>query len=161
MFQYVDTDQEGCVIRDRVATIFGVDPSRVILRLHPDTGLVRYFRLCGRVLLVSAGEPKQVINEIIDELSREWDYLTDGIPNVFDSPGGVYVRGVTGRSVRAVHGHRPGPDAKYHLVYEDDTVAIGTIEDAKRFLHSVSSAEAVLATKKGTNDDWRRDPVWV
>ena len=149
MFQYVDTDQDGYVIRDRVATIFGVDPSRVILKLHPDTGLVRYFRLCGRVLVNSPGEPKQVINAVIDELSREWDYLTDGIPNVFDSPEGAYVRGVSGRAVRAVQGQRPGPDAKYHLICGDDTVAFGTIKEAKRFLHSASSAEAVLATKKG------------
>lgn len=149
MFQYVDTDQDKEFIRDRVATIFGVDPSQVILKMHPNTGLVRYFRLCGRVLLVSKGEPKQVINEIIDELGREWDYLTDGIPNVFDSLDGVYVRGVTGRAVRAVQGHRLGPDAKYHLLREGVTVAFGTQEEAKRFLHSASSAEAVLATKKG------------
>ena len=151
MFQYVDTDADVYVIRDRVATIFGVDPSRVILKIDPDSGLVRYFRLCGRVLLVSKGEPKQVVNEIIDELSREWDYLTDGIPNVFDSPEGVYVRGVSGRAVRAVQGHRPGQDAKYHLICDDDTVAFGTLEEAKRFLHSASSAEAVLATKKGVS----------
>ena len=149
MFQYVDTDQDGYIIRDRVAMIFGVDPSRVILKLHPETGLVLYFRLCGRVLIVSAGEPKQVINAIIDELSREWDYLTGGMPNVFDSPDGVYVRGVSGRAVRAVQGQRPGPDTKYHLICGGDTVAFGTIKEAKRFLHSASSAEAVLATKKG------------
>ena len=151
MFQYVDTDQEGYVIRDRVATIFGVDPIRVILKIDPDSGLVRYFRLCGRVLLVSKGEPKQVVNEIIDELSREWDYLTDGIPNVIDDTNGTYTRGSTRRSVRAVQGHRLGPDAKYHLICNDDTVAFGTREEAKRFLHSASSAEAVLATKKGVS----------
>lgn len=149
MFQYVDTDQDKEVIRDRVATIFGVDPSRVILKIDPDSGLVRYFRLCGRVLLVSKGELKQVVNEIIDELSREWDYLTGGIPNVIDDPNGTYTRRSTNRAVRPVQGHRPGPDANYHLVREGETVAYGTIEEAKRFLHSASSAEAVLATKRG------------
>ena len=149
MFQYVDTDQEKDVICERVATIFGIDPSRVVLKLHPDTGLVRYFRLCGRVLVISKGEPKQVINEIIDELSREWDYLTGGIPNVIDDPNGTYTRRSTNRAVRPVQGWRPGPDAKYHLIREGETVAFGTIEEAKRFLHSSSSAEAVLATKKG------------
>lgn len=149
MFQYVDTDQDKEVIRDRVATIFGVDPSRVVLKIHPHTGLVRYFRLCGRVLLVSKGEPKQVINEIIDELSWEWDYLTDGIPNVIDDPNGTYTRGSTNRAVRPVQGRIPGLDARYHLIREGETVAYGTIEEAKRFLHSASSAEAVLATKKG------------
>ena len=151
MFQYVDTDQEGYVIRDRVATIFGVDPSRVVLKIHPGTGLVRYFRLCGRVLLVSNGEPKQVINEIIDELSREWDYMTDGIPNVIDDSNGTYTRGSTNRAVRPVQGWRPGPDAKYHILRDGDTVSFGTREEAKRFLHSASSAEAVLATKKGVS----------
>ena len=151
MFHYVDTDQEKDVICERVATIFGIDPSRVILRLHPDTGLVVYFRLYGRVLVKSTGEPKQVINEVIDELGREWDYFTEGIPNVFDDPDGTYVRGATGRAVRAVQGHRPGPDAKYHLMWEDNTVGFGTMEEAKMYLHSASSAEAVLATKKGVS----------
>lgn len=152
MFQCVDTDQDGDVLIDRVATIFGVDPSRVVLKLDPDSGLVRYFRSCGRVLVESAGEPRQVINEVIDEIGREWYYFTTGTPGVFDDPDGLYVRGVTGRAVRAVQGQRPGPDAKYRLIQDGYTIAFGTMEEAKRFLHSNSSAEAVLATKKGNNE---------